>query len=51
MLQEIPEEKMEDGKGESKDSPHENEDKQINCHKHSTSDDLLTEHILKRRRV
>ena len=43
-LQEIPEEEMEG-------SPNENGDKQINCHKHSISDDLLTENIFKRRRV
>ena len=58
MLQEVLEEEMEDesnhtedGKGESKDSLKENEDKQINCLKRSTSGNLLTEHTFKRKRV
>ena len=41
----------EDGKEESKDGLKENENKQINCPKRSTSDNLLTEHTFKRQRV
>ena len=44
MLQEVPEKKNQDesnhtenGKGESKDSPKENEDKQITCPKRPTN--------------
>ena len=52
LLQGVSEEKMEHENNQSEAGFKENEDKQINCPKRpSTSDDFITEHILKRRRV
>src|SRR4051812_40582244 len=57
MLQEVPEEEIEDEsnqsedeKEESKDGLDENEDRQVDCPKRPTSDEFLTKHILKRQR-